>query len=278
MMKGPQNEIAFGVEIETHIPALSPVVVGRYHDGTPVDCLPATEDGKMWKAERDSSIDYPSGRQPCEFVSPILRGTKGMEMLAASVAKIKELDAKVNSSCGVHVTVEWTGDQAALARLIHLVANYEQAFYGSTGTKSRERGHYCCKIKAYGNADAVRVAATQSRYHILNLTHLASGGNRVEFRCFSASLNIGKITGWVMMCLASVQVALDGHIRAFEHTEPETAVACMERFMKSMNWISGGNGRIRGRVYPADNTPTIMPNFKFVKAELKRMAAAYDAE
>lgn len=279
MMKGPQNEIAFGVEIETHIPALSPVSVGRYHNGNECPQLPVTEDGKMWKAERDGSIDYPSGRQPCEFVSPILRGTKGMEMLAASVAKIRKLDAKVNSSCGVHVTVEWTGDQAALARLIHLVANYEQAFYGSTGTKSRERGHFCRKIKGYGNADAVRVAATQNRYHILNLTHItAVGPSRVEFRCFSASLNIGKITGWVMMCLASVQVALDGHIRAFEHTEPETAVQCMERFMKSMNWISGGNGRIRGRVYPADNSPTIMPNFKFVKNELKRMAMAYDAE
>jgi hypothetical protein len=47
--------------------------------------------------------------------------------------------------------------------------------------------------------------------------------------------------------------------------------------MKTMNWISGGNGRIRGRVYPADNGPTTMPNFKFVKAELKRMAAKYDA-
>jgi hypothetical protein len=45
------NEIAFGVEIETHVPR-GTTPVGGYHCGVQVPCLPTG-----WKAERDSSIN-----------------------------------------------------------------------------------------------------------------------------------------------------------------------------------------------------------------------------
>lgn len=270
------KNIKFGIEIETHLPALSPVSVGRYHNGTPCDLLPVAADGGMWKCERDGSIDFPAGRQCAEFVSPILSGTDGVKNVIAVVSKLKELDAKVNSSCGIHVTVEWSGNQAALARLIHLVANFETAFYGATGTKSRENGRWCKKLKTYGDAAAVQTQAQWDRYHILNLTHLANGGKRVEFRCFSASLNSAKIIGWIMMCLAAVEVAQDGRIRPFNHSTQETAAESLKRFFATMGWIGLKLEKARGNVYTVLSDPE-MPRRRFIRNELLRMAAKYDA-
>jgi hypothetical protein len=273
------RNLKFGIEIETHIPSLSPVSVGRYHAGDLCPQLPVSADGKLWKCERDGSINCPAGRQPAEFVSPILSGTEGVQNVVAAVGKLKELDAKINESCGVHVTVEWTGDQAALARLIHLVANFETAFYGSTGTKNRENGRYCRKIKQYGSAEGVRLAAADAyrgRYHILNLTHVANGGNRVEFRCFSASLNSAKILGWIQMCLAAVEVALDGRIRPFNHSEEETATESLKRFFATMRWIGKDKTVARGNFHP-EGTYEGLPTRRFMRSELLRMAAKYDA-
>ena len=274
------NSIKFGIEIETHIPALSPISVGRYHAGDLCPQLPMSAGGKLWKCERDGSIDYPAGRQAAELVSPVLQGTDGVRNVVKAVAKLKELDAKVNESCGIHVTVEWNGDQAALARLIHLVGNFETAFYGSTGTKKRENGRYCKKLKTYGTPELARSAASRDRYHVLNLTHVANGQNRVEFRCFSSSLNTGKIVGWIMMCLAVTEVALNGKIRPFDHSQPnETATEAVERFLKTMCWTGGvgkNHDRAKGNVYTLEKTTEGLPSRKFVHNELRRMAAKYD--
>ena len=63
------NDIAFGIEIETHMPGTDRTPIGGYHNGLPVAWLP-----EGWKAERDGSIRTPAGRKPCEYVSPLLRG------------------------------------------------------------------------------------------------------------------------------------------------------------------------------------------------------------
>ena len=68
------NDIAFGIEIETHMPGHDRTPIGGYHNGLPVSWLPSG-----WKAERDGSIRTPAGRKPCEFVSPVLRGREGLQ-------------------------------------------------------------------------------------------------------------------------------------------------------------------------------------------------------
>ena len=69
------NELTFGVEIETALPA-DTVRVGGYHSGLPVPSLP---DG--WRAERDGSIQCPPGNEAAEFVSPILQGAVGLRQV-----------------------------------------------------------------------------------------------------------------------------------------------------------------------------------------------------
>ena len=77
----------------------------------------------------------------------------------ARVDAIRERGARVNASCGLHVTIEWNGDAASLARLISLVGNHERAIFASTGTRRREQTIYTKRIKQYG--DKVRWVSTK---------------------------------------------------------------------------------------------------------------------
>src|SRR5262249_7792792 len=94
------QELTFGIEIETTIPASSPVNVGHPGQAAAVPQLRGE-----WKADRDPSIRCRSGQKQCEFVSPVFKGTEGLKQLVADVATIKSLGATVNESCGLHIHV-----------------------------------------------------------------------------------------------------------------------------------------------------------------------------
>ena len=105
------NDIAFGIEFETTLPAADRTPIGPYHGGTQVPWLPTG-----WKAERDGSIrTLNATRKGCEFVSPKLRGFAGMQEVEKAMDAINDHGARVNDSCGLHITIEWNGDAAALA-------------------------------------------------------------------------------------------------------------------------------------------------------------------
>ena len=107
--------ITFGVELETTIPITSGVVVGAYHVGTTVRSgadaqtnmllTAPTYQGQHWKAERDGSIMTRLDRLACEFVSPILSGSQGVEHLIQFAEWARAIGANVNASCGCHITV-----------------------------------------------------------------------------------------------------------------------------------------------------------------------------
>ena len=201
------NEIAFGIEFETTLPNEDPTPIGAYHNGTQVPWLPPG-----WHAERDGSIRPMAGHKACEFVSPKLRGYAGLAEIEKAIGAINAHGARVNMSCGLHVTVEWNGDASALARLISLVGNHEKAIFASTGTHYREIATYTKRIKPYGNKDEAKRICERDRYHLLNLTHLAAGRNRVEFRAFAGTLNATKVAGHLMMCLGLVELALAARV------------------------------------------------------------------
>lgn len=196
-------DLKWGVEIETHIPAgITPI--GGYHHGVQCPWLP-----QGWKAEHDGSIGgFRGERRACEFVSPILSGVEGVKQLHGAILEIERRGARVNATCGVHVTVGFTGDAEALGRLVNIVASFEAGLYAMTGTHSREQGHYCQSVKQYGSKGAAQRNAENSRYHCLNLANISSG--RVEFRIFSGTTNPVKILAWVAMCLGMVERAING--------------------------------------------------------------------
>jgi len=277
-------EIAWGIELETTLPDTDTTPIGGYHRGLPVAWLPAG-----WKAERDSSIRPQAyGRHGCEFVSPKLRGTEGLEQVLQAVEAIRQHGARVNPTCGIHVTVEFRGDAAALARLISLVANHEKGIYASTGTKRRERNTYAKKIKPYGNRDDAKSRCEADRYHLLNLTHLARGRNRVEFRAFAGSTNSTKITGYILMCLGLVELALaSGRCSSWDYTKRTGTRSCwdrpgagegeteLNRLYYRLGWTKGWyKGANRDKRYGELGTPA----WKAIKGKLLEMARKYDRQ
>lgn len=271
------NEITFGVEIETTVPA-GTVQVGPHGYGLPIPQLPG------WKADADPSIRTTPGTRghvACEFVSPVYKGAEGLKQLLADLAVIKGFGAAVNSSCGLHVHVGFDkADAAAVEKLVTLVSNFEKAIYASTGTKSRETGRWCNGVNRYGSAERAVQNAAFSRYHVLNLS--TGGKPTVEFRAFAATLNADKITGHVLMCVGLVERALKAK-KATDWTakqpkesspihrngEGQTALT---RLFYQLGWTKGRQPHAHG-----DLTSEGTPDLPRVKKELMRLAKKYDA-
>ena len=280
------NDLTWGIELETTMPSSDNTPIGPYHRGYQVSWLP-----EGWKAERDGSIrPQRSGRKGCEFVSPKLRGHEGLKQVETVVEKINERDGRVNHTCGIHITIGFNGDAATLARLITLVANHEKGIYASTGTRRRERITYSKAIKHYGNQDDAKSKCESDRYHLLNLTHLARGRNRIEFRAFAGSLNFTKIAGHIQMCLGLVELAtLKTRCSAWSYSKKNpTAKSCwdrpgdgeteLNRLFYRLGWTAGwykGNDRHK-RYGELTEASDLRSDWKAIKNKLMEMAQKYD--
>jgi hypothetical protein len=280
------NQIFFGVELEVTLPASDTTPIGPYHGGYQVPWLPAG-----WKAERDSSIrPLVPGRKGCEFVSPKLRGYEGLRQVEEAIDAINAHEGRVNFSCGMHVTIQWDGDAAALARLISLVGNHERAIYASTGTKRREQNRYSKKIKEYGNHGSAKQRCEADRFHLLNLTHLARGRHRVEFRAYSGTLNKTKAAGYLMMCLGLVELALSTRrCSGWDYIKRTGTKSCwdrpgagegeteLNRLFYRLGWTKGWyKGALRNKVFGLLATDGACPDLKAIKKRLAELARKYD--
>ena len=280
------NEIAFGIEFETTLPNSDTTPIGPYHGGFQVPWLP---DG--WRAERDSSIRPETmDRKGCEFVSPKLRGIEGLKQVEEAIDAINARGARVNASCGLHVTIEWNGDAAALARLISLVGNHERAIFASTGTRRRERTTYTKQIKQYGDKDKAKNRCEADRYHLLNLTHLARGKNRIEFRAFAGTLNKTKVLGYLMMCLGLVELALTTRRCAdWDYAKKAGTKSCwdrpgagigeteLNRLFYRLGWTKGWyKGELRNKTYGEIAGEGSQRDWKGIKTKLLDLARKYD--
>jgi hypothetical protein len=280
------NEIAFGIEFETTMPNSDTTPIGPYHGGYQVPWLP-----EGWRAERDSSIRPETmDRKGCEFVSPKLRGTEGLKQVEDAIDAINVRGARVNASCGLHVTVEWNGDAAALARLISLVGNHERAIFASTGTRRREQTVYTKQIKQYGDKDQAKNRCEADRYHLLNLTHLACGKNRIEFRAFAGTLNKTKVLGYLMMCLGLVELALTTRRCAdWDYAKKAGTKSCwdrpgagigeteLNRLFYRLGWTKGWyKGELRNKTYGEIAGEGSQRDWKGIKTKLLDLARKYD--
>ena len=280
------SNIAFGIEFETTLPGSDNTPIGPYHAGYQVPWLP-----EGWRAERDSSIRPEStDRKGCEFVSPKLRGTDGVQQIEDAIDAIRARGARVNASCGLHITIEWTGDAAALARLISLVGNHERAIFASTGTRRREQTVYTKQIKQYGNKDRAKYCCQADRYHLLNLTHLARGKNRIEFRAFAGSLNKTKVIGYLMMCLGLTELALnsrrcsnwdyikkDGKRSCWDRPGAGIGETELNRLFYRLGWTKGWyKGDLRTKTFGEIASDTSRRDWRAIKSKLIDLARKYD--
>lgn len=272
------SDFTFGVEIEcvvpTHAVHSNGIEVGSYHRGVPVRCLPPG-----WKASMDSSIVTPVGYTAVEFVSPILKGAAGIEDVRLVIAKLNEIGAKVNDSCGLHVHVGVERDIRVVKNVIRFAAQHERAIFASTGDKKRERGRYSRPIseiytavkdtKSFPELNTKMREAEIDRYRSLNLTNLTNGTrNTVEFRAFAGTLDAIQVFAAIQICVGLVHKA---HVfrktPAFKRTkQPVTGVDSMKRLFTILKWsINGGLGVLE------------CETIKAVQKALIAQATAYDA-
>lgn len=275
------NEMTFGIEIETFVDvreaARNGLNVGSYRHGYQVPYLPAG-----WVAKSDSSIHGTSSfHEGCEVVSPVLQGAEGVRQAVEVVRILKAKGHKINDSCGVHVHVGWDArvrTQDELARLVCTVGSHEQAIYATTGTKKRERNHYCQSVKNYNSPDIAKRAIETDRYHGLNLTNLAYGTKpTVEFRFFAATLSDVKVAGYIQLCLALVLRAINCPRKP--EFAPDLANSCRRNQtpgVRAYNRMLVALGWVGKRGAPAGIVSDIIP-LPDIRKEFRRLAEKYDA-
>ena len=272
-------QVRFGVELETYVPASSGIVIGHYHGGVPVSTALAqtatlqtlaapTFRNTYWKAERDGSIRPDVGHHAAEFVSPILFGDEGLTKLREFVRFLKGVGAKVNDSCGCHVTVSvpsiiGTTDHAEVVKFIRklaIVAHHNAwAIYAQTGTNRHENDY---SHKLFPNTlDLIdQMARTTDANQLTQLANTlgrgmvnfrkAFAGDRacIEFRAFAGTVNEAKLLHHVATAIGLMRYAHERKVvgafnKSSKKFTAKTAPDALRRFWRSLGWSDANEGR-----------------------------------
>jgi hypothetical protein len=159
-----------------------------------------------WKLVSDSSI---RGENTFELVSPILKGQQGLNELQKVCKVLKQKNAKINSSCGLHI--HFDANDFDLNNWKNIYRNYItfEPIIDSFMPKSRQgnNNQYCkslrngnteTKIKNADSLEKLQNAMTnRSRYYKLN-TESYWRHKTVEFRQHSGTIEFGKISNWIL--------------------------------------------------------------------------------
>ncbi len=288
------ENLTFGVEFETHIPA-GAIPVGGYHSPLRVRALPG------WTVERDGSIECDeSTREPAEFVSPkpgnsdgvpLLQGADGIRQVIKAIAYIKSIGGQVNESCGFHVHVGTAGladNHKAIDRLVGNVAYFERGLYAASGTKTRENGRpgrmiFCKTVRndptlttRHKERDAA-APAQRDRYCLLNTTKLRSRG-AVEFRVFSGTLDATKAIAYISLALGMVLISLNGKRQppwmpsnTDSYATRATGKAELQRMLKGLGWVKGDRPEPNGFIEDPE-----FPTLATLRTTITKLATRYD--
>jgi predicted DNA-binding WGR domain protein len=209
----------WGLEVETHTHVDLRDIVLRMRDrGLDVSVKSDSyfkSNGQQWDVKRDGSCGY-------EFASPILSGDQGIFDVKLAVEKIREVcPTAVNSSCGIHVTVDVSDHSPEdIKRLVIAYLKSQEHFYAECN-ESRQHNHFCARnptdrlqriidTPVYTMVDAQSVVDMaggwrdhEQRYHGLNFTRLFSI-KVIEFRMLESTVAIRKVGGWIRMVIGFV--------------------------------------------------------------------------
>lgn len=191
---------------------------------------------RQWKLVFDSSIKGMKGRRStadrdykCELVSPIC-DYEDIEHIQQIVRNLREADARVNDSCGIHVHVDASRhDARTLRNITNIMYSKEDLLYKALGVQVSRQFRYCNKVDERfiqdlnrkkpkslsqlqsiwyeGRPNRANSHYDNSRYHALNLHSVFSKGT-IEFRLFNGTLHAGKIKSYIQLSLAISHQAL----------------------------------------------------------------------
>jgi hypothetical protein len=266
------ENIEFGVELETMVPVTAGIRPGPYHSGLSVlsgiasgeMVTPPTFRGAPWKAERDRSIRADDGYMAAEFISPVLKGVEGLNALVNFVRFLNQIGAKVNDSCGCHITigirslmpgkpVASTDIAKFVRRLARFANNHRWAIYAQTGT-DRHLNAYSHPLTPESKATFERMLEVTDGVELVNLCDMTGRGmvnfrkafapNRreaVEFRAFAGTLSEAKLMHHLATAFGLCRkVVASKEVPPFFRSEKIVRLAnsreAVERLWKVMGW------------------------------------------
>lgn len=166
----------------------------------------------FWKIVYDSTVQVP-GRHNMELVSPILKGAEGLAEIrkVCDVLNGSEIDAKVNTTCGLHVHHGGEGfNDQKMANLINLYKHHETELDSMVAPSRRGNSNrWMQSLEGKEAKDLSRRGSDESalRYHKVNLQSFHRHGT-VEIRHMNGTTDADKICGWVVLTQAIVERAL----------------------------------------------------------------------
>jgi hypothetical protein len=232
---------AFNVEKDLIVRKLTENGINVQHEGYNHTTRP------HWKVIRDGSL---SGNLPFELVSPPLEGEEGLREVEIVCRVLKQLNAKINKTCGLHVHIEAKNFKIAQWRNIY--KNYvifEEAIDAFMPVSRRSgRNSYCLSIKGqravnevFNDIDSCKTVnqiyskvTNRSRYYKINAQAFARHST-IEFRQHSGTIEFLKISNWVkflhnLICYSEKNVATDGSFeRLADFNSPELMAYLDER-------------------------------------------------
>lgn len=193
----------------------------------------------VWASERDGSITFSGRGIAHEVVSPIIRGREGLAMVKRAMKAMSRAGAKVNRSCGLHVTMGIKNCSARVRRMSarnlaqrvgRMVDAYDY-FYGGALCRlvspSRRVGApratgYCPRVRYTSAVPNTYGQGTKNHYTemmarkvgrgVVNINKFISHGI-VEFRQHNGSLNGEKIINFALLLHKLISWAVnDEHI------------------------------------------------------------------
>ena len=280
--KGKFNENrGFGVEIEfLRSTRVSKINISEAIQDKGIEC--EVEDYNHitrphWKIVNDVSVNanmsgYTGSN---EIVSPILYGEEGLKQLKTVLDVLKDLNCKVNYTCGIHVHHDVTDivvqgkkqGEKFLSNLIKFVAKYEHLIYKLVSPSRLDNRNYSTPVRReyfrrndtvtrnnlksmltrvkrdctrkYRNGNYIGSTQTYPRVQI----NRACGLNfrnvwtrgAVEFRYHNGSLNFDKISSWVAVTQAIINSVED--TKAVQMTYVPNNVSGFSSFRGAIGFI-----------------------------------------
>jgi len=234
------EDVGFGIEIECFIPDTTTKRAVLENAGiAPEDIHDRYGNYNKWQLETDCSLNSKRGFLNTEFVSPVLHGQEGLELVRKVIRSIKESGGVVTKRCGIHVhygfkdflnpgidTPIKTSERVKISNNVaNMFTEFDQSFMLIVAKHRSEDCHYCTRKKDYCEADGKRaidnaqkhfesdryVAAHTSHGWALNLyalTNWSCTRPTVEFRLLENCLDEDKIVTWIWLCQRFLHRAL----------------------------------------------------------------------
>ena len=168
---------------------------------------------RHWKIVTDASV-----HGGYELVSPVLKGTEGLNEVKLVCEALEEVGATVNKTCGFHAHFGTDDFKEAIKVWRNLYINYAtlESDIDAFMPPSRRNNIYCKTLKvnnwkekmqsAQTLVDLERVITGRNRYFKLNSQSYWRHGT-VEFRQHSGTVEFDKIKNWLMFCARLIDLS-----------------------------------------------------------------------